>query len=153
MIILDASVLIAHLDTNDAHHDRADQLLAEHALTAFGASVMTRAEVLVGPSRHGRRRAIEDALDRLEIHTYAIPDDAAGQLAELRATTRLPLPDCCVLLTAESTGALEIATFDQKLAKVAAGRGVTVHGTDQLSEGRPDNPGDGPSGERTRPLP
>lgn len=132
MIILDASVLIAHLDAHDAHHDRADQLLAEHARAAFGVSVITRAEVLVGPSRHGRRRAIEDVLDRLSIHTYALPDNVAGQLAELRATVRLPLPDCCVLLTAESTGALQIATFDQRLAKAAAGRGITVHGADQL---------------------
>jgi len=130
VIILDASVLIAYLDTDDAHHQRANQLLTEHAHTAFGTSVITRAEVLVGPARYGRRRAIEEVLARLAIHTYGLPDDAAGQLAELRATTRLHLPDCCVLLASESTGALEIATFDQKLAKAATDRGITVHGFD-----------------------
>jgi predicted nucleic acid-binding protein len=130
VIILDTSVLIAHLDTNDAHHLRANQLLTEHVHAVFGTNVITRAEVLVGPAKHGRRRAIEEILDRLEIHTHGLPDDVAGQLAELRATTRLHLPDCCVLLTAESTGALQIATFDQKLAKAATDRGITVHGFD-----------------------
>jgi predicted nucleic acid-binding protein len=128
VIILDASVLIAHLDSGDAHHERARQLLTEKAHTTFATSVITRAEVLVGPARQGRRRAIEDVLDRLDIRSFAIPDNAAGQLAELRAMTGLRLPDCCVLLVAESTGALQIATFDHKLAEAATRRGVAVHG-------------------------
>jgi predicted nucleic acid-binding protein len=35
------------------------------------------------------------------------------------------MPDCCVLLTAETSGA-ELATFDERLARLAAARGVTV---------------------------
>jgi predicted nucleic acid-binding protein len=36
------------------------------------------------------------------------------------------MPDCCVLLTAELAGPAELATFDERLAKVAIGRGITV---------------------------
>lgn len=128
MIILDASVLIAHLDSGDTHHDAATALLATHAEAELGISVLTRAEVLVGPAQHGHRRVIEDALDDLGIRTLAIPEAAAGQLAELRATARLPLPDCCVVVAAELSGAPAIATFDQKLAKVASQRGLTPYG-------------------------
>jgi len=36
------------------------------------------------------------------------------------------VPDCCVLLTAERHGPAEIATFDARLARVAAERGLVV---------------------------
>jgi predicted nucleic acid-binding protein len=126
VIVLDASVLIGHLDTGDAHHDAAGDLLAEHIADEFLVSVMTRAEVLIGPARRSRRRTVEDALDQLGIRTVALDVDAAAPLAELRAATGLPLPDCCVVHAAEITGAA-IATFDHRLAQVATRRGITVH--------------------------
>jgi len=126
VIVLDACVLIAHLTNDDAHHDRATRLLASLAGQPKVVSVLTRAEVLVGPARAGRRRAAEDALDRLRVDTYELPGDAAGQLAELRARTGLRMPDCCVLLTAELTSPAELATFDERLANAAAERGITV---------------------------
>lgn len=126
MIVLDARVLIAHLADDDAHHDRATRLLAGLAGQPKSMSVLTRAEVLVVPARAGRRRAAEDALDQLRISTCELPRDAAGQLAELRAHTDLRMPDCCVLLTAEINGPAELATFDERLARVAAERGITV---------------------------
>lgn len=126
MMVVDACALIAHLDSNDAHHARATRLLTELAGQPKIASVLTRAEVLVVPARHGRRRAAEEILDRLRIQTAELPADAAGQLAELRAHTGLRMPDCCVLLTAELNGPAGLATFDERLAKAAENRGIKV---------------------------
>jgi predicted nucleic acid-binding protein len=101
MIALDASVLIAHLDDDDdAHHDRATRLLLDTAGEAFCASPLTLAEVLVGPARAGKLDVAESAIRDLEIATLALGEDAPVRLAQLRATTRLPLPDCCVCRTA-----------------------------------------------------
>ena len=52
----------------------------------------------------------------------ALPDDAAGRLATLRAETGLGLPDCCVLLAAEPTRA-PIVSFDERLVSAAERRG------------------------------
>ena len=126
MIVLDACVLIAHFDENDTHHGRAGRLLAGLGVEPAIMSPLSRAEVLVAPARAGRRRAVEDAMDRIGIAIDDLPAAAAGQLAELRAHTGLKVPDCCVLLTAERHGPAEIATFDARLARVAAERGLVV---------------------------
>jgi len=41
VIVLDANVLIAHLDRRDEHHARATELLLEVADQQFGASSIT----------------------------------------------------------------------------------------------------------------
>jgi predicted nucleic acid-binding protein len=122
--VLDACVLTTHLDEADAHHQRATRLLESLAGRAKSVSVLTRAEVLVAPALLGRRRTAEESLDRLRVQTKEL-SAPGGQLAELRARTGLRMPDCCVLLTAETSGA-ELATFDERLARLAAARGVTV---------------------------
>jgi predicted nucleic acid-binding protein len=53
---------------------------------------------------------------------------SAHRLGELRATTGLKLPDCCVLYTAERHSAA-LATFDDTLANRAATIGLTVAAT------------------------
>lgn len=56
--------------------------------------------------------------------TVAAHDDGEPlRLAELRASTGLKLPDCCVLDVAIRNQA-SLATFDNALATVAAARGV-----------------------------
>ncbi|MBV8527206.1 MAG: type II toxin-antitoxin system VapC family toxin [Candidatus Dormibacteraeota bacterium] len=125
MIVLDASVLIAHLDADDAHHSSADQLLAETSPAALGASPITLAEVLVAPARTGRLDRANAALKRLGIDSVALVEDAPLRLAVLRAGTKLKLPDCCVLLAAETADA-SIATFDDRLATAARERGHVV---------------------------
>ncbi len=126
MIVLDACVLIAHLTTDDSHHDRATRLLIGLAGQPKAMSVLTRAEVLVVPARAGRRRVAEDVLDRLRIDTFELPSNAARTLADLRSATGLRMPDCCVLLTAELNSPAELATFDERLARAATERGVIV---------------------------
>lgn len=126
MIVLDANVLIAHLDATDAHHDRASALLALHADHPFLASPISIAEVLVGPVRAGLLDQATAALSQLGVSTVELGLDAPTRLAVLRAATGLKLPDCCVLASAERAQA-GIATFDDRLATTAHERGMDVH--------------------------
>jgi predicted nucleic acid-binding protein len=126
VIVLDASVLIAHLDANDPHHDRGFALLLTLSAERFAASALTVAEVLVGPARTGSIERASAALRRLGVETLPVDAAAPAVLAGLRATTGLKLPDCCVLLAAEQVDG-SVATFDDRLAAAARDRGIKVH--------------------------
>ncbi|MBI3256275.1 MAG: type II toxin-antitoxin system VapC family toxin [Actinobacteria bacterium] len=125
MIVLDANILIAHLDSSDAHHDRAETLLLDLSDSPLVAGPLTLAEVLVGPARAGQLDRATTALALLEVAGVDLGPDAPVQLALLRAGTSLKLPDCCVLLAAENAHAA-VATFDHRLAEVARDRGFDV---------------------------
>lgn len=126
MIVLDASVLIAHLDERDTHHERASRLLAETGAEPLGASTITLAETLVAPARRGRLDDVIAALNRLGVTGLTLADGAAAHLARLRAETGCKLPDCCVLLAAREHGGT-VASFDSALITVADGLGLPVH--------------------------
>ena len=127
MIVVDASVLIAHLDGNDALHERATEALLGAAEQPLGCSPITLAEVLVGPARAGRDA--RSALTDLGVAEIPLGDDAAGRLAELRAGTALKMPDCCVLLAAEDGHAEAVLTFDDRLAQAADRQQLRVAGS------------------------
>ena len=134
MIVLDACVLIAHLDESDAFHEDSDTLLGSAAAEPLGASAISLAEVLVGPARAGRLDQATAALAQLEVITIALGADAPARLATLRAGTNLSLPDCCVLLAAEQKGSAAVATFDDRLAAAARNRGFRVLGQQPTKE-------------------
>lgn len=125
MIVLDASVLIAHLDERDAHHGRARRLLTDTGAESLGASTITLAETLVAPARRGRLDDALAALDRLGVTELPLADGAPGQLARLRAETGCKLPDCCVLLAARENGGM-VASFDSALVDAADGLGLSI---------------------------
>ena len=125
MIVLDASVLIGHFEPADLHHAQATALLKAHLTDTFASSVVTLAEVYVGAWRAGQGDRLEQLLAQLAISSLELPADAAHRLGELRATTGLKMPDCCVLYTAVRHDAA-IATFDDTLAKRANEIGLTV---------------------------
>ncbi len=124
MIVLDASVLIAHLNPLDSHLDAATQILlgASGGLLVHG---ITLAEVLVGGVRIGRGAQLHADLHAAGVRLAAHDEQEPLRLAQLRATSGLKLPDCCVLDTAISNNA-SLATFDNALAMVARQRGVAV---------------------------
>ncbi|TCO53540.1 type II toxin-antitoxin system VapC family toxin [Actinocrispum wychmicini] len=129
MIIFDACVLIAHFRTSDAHHEDADRILLDSAETPIGASTITLAEVFTGPSRHPERlHAVQAEVRDMELQEIHLDRNSATQLAQLRVETGLKLPDCCVLLAATQVSADTVATFDDRLAKAARDRGLTVLG-------------------------
>lgn len=125
MIVLDASVLIAFLDGEDNHHAAAEQLLTEAIDDDLAVNSLTLAEVLVAPARDGRLDPVLAALHALEIQELPFPADTAVRLAQLRATTGLKMPDCCVLLAAEDAAAT-VASFDERLARTAEMRNLPV---------------------------
>lgn len=128
MIILDASVLIAYLDSDDDHHMAAETLLAGAVYDDFGASPLTLAEVLVVPAREDRLEPTQRALRDLEVQELPFPPGTAVRLAQLRVSTGLKMPDCCVLLAADVAAAATVASFDDQLARAAVGRNLPVLG-------------------------
>jgi predicted nucleic acid-binding protein len=125
VMVLDASVLIAYLDSDDRHHAAAETLLAREIDDDVAVNPLTLAEVLIGPTRQGRLDAALSVLAALEIQTLEVPAEAAVRLARLRATTGLKMPGCCVLLSADEETA-RVASFDKSLADEAENRGLIV---------------------------
>jgi len=121
LTVLDASVLLAHLDDTDPHTEGARTILAE--AEALAASTLTLGEVLVGAARAGRLDEQLAALAELEISEIPLERGAGAGLARLRAETGLRMPECCVLHAAGVTGADAVATRDRRLARAAATRG------------------------------
>jgi predicted nucleic acid-binding protein len=125
VIVLDASVLIAFLDRDDIHHAAAEQLLTHAIDEDLAVNPLTLAEVLVAPVRVNSLDPVLATLDALEIQELPFPADTALRLAQLRATTGLKMPDCCVLLAAEESTA-SVASFDERLAQTAEMRNLPV---------------------------
>lgn len=125
MIVLDASVLIGHLNPNDTHHAAATDLLLNASPDSMLVHALTMAELLVGGVRIGRGAAMRDDLHAVGIEVAPRDPDEPLRLAELRASSGLKLPDCCVLDVALHHNA-SLATFDQALAEAARQRGVSI---------------------------
>ena len=123
MIVLDASVLIAHLDGSDRHHARARNLLEANSGEPLGASPITLAETLVSPARASRLGDAEAALQRLGVQELPLREGAPGRLAEMRAEVGLKMPDCCVLLAAQDHEGI-VASFDSDLLSAARKLGL-----------------------------
>lgn len=125
MIALDASVLIAHLNPVDTHHDAATRILLAESPKSLLVHTVTLAEVLVGGAKIGRGAQMHADLHAAGIQLASHDEQEPLRLAELRSTSGLKLPDCCVLDTAISNDA-SLATFDNALATAAKRRGVAV---------------------------
>lgn len=125
MIVLDASVLVGHLDARDPHHAKATALLETSDTEPLGASTITLAETLVAPARAKRLEEARAALARLGVEELALGEDAPTRLAELRAATGCKLPDCCVLAVARRRDG-SVASFDADLRKAARKLGLKV---------------------------
>lgn len=125
VIVLDAAVVIAVLDADDAHHEAASTLLLENAASGFVMNSLNLAEALVGPTRRGRGAEARNRLDALGICTVELPADAGPELAQIRVATGSKMPDCCLLLTARQVHG-QVATFDERLRTSAAQLGLEL---------------------------
>ena len=120
-LILDASVVIALLDSGDKHHERAvDQLAeADEAGHDLAMPASAYAEALVAPARAGR---VDDARHEIEGAGIAVAELTAGMAtaaALLRARHKhLGLADALVVACARHLQA-RLLTFDRRLAAVA----------------------------------
>ncbi len=125
MIVLDASVVIAHFASHDAHQGAASAFFRSQTDTGFLVHSLTLTEILVGPIRAGREGFALKQLADLGIDEWAPGRGSAARLARLRVETGLKLPDCCVLDAAMVTRSA-LATCDAALARAAASVGVAV---------------------------
>jgi predicted nucleic acid-binding protein len=128
VIVLDASVLIAHLDQRDAQHERAVERLLQLVEQPLACSTITLAEVLVGPARHGRLEVAREAINAVGVVEITVAADAPERLALLRAQTGLKLPGCCVLMAAQDARAASVLTFHDRLARAAMQLGFDAGG-------------------------
>lgn len=126
MIVLDASVLIAAMTTEDAHHAAAVEILASRALgVASLIHSVNLAEVLVGQVPYGLEAFAAINIAQSGVDTIETDPDSPVRLARLRAATKLGIPDCCALDAAIETGCA-IATFDDRLARAATSLGIPL---------------------------
>lgn len=114
MIVVDASVLIAFLDPSDIHHARAVEILGDVMPPLF-VHPITAAELLVAPMRNGVADLVWNDLVAIGVEIDRTPIDPF-QLARLRSSTGLKMPDCCVLTIAAARSAT-VATFDERLQR------------------------------------
>lgn len=126
--VLDANVVIGFLDREDAHHGRAVELLAAHQDEPFSMHEVTLAEVLAGPAQVGKAAAARVWAHILQMGVgQAEPTATPLDVALLRASTGLPIPDCLVILTAgDPSAGHRILSFDERLAARARELAYTV---------------------------
>ena len=119
LIHLDAGVVIGFLDSNDAHHEPARDILTQALRSndrlAMAASAF--AECLVGPARQGHEAVatVRSLVERLPISIVPIDAEIAGTAARLRAAHRaLRLPDALVIAAAIEDTADQLVTTDHR---------------------------------------
>ncbi len=120
-LILDGNVLIALMDTADAHHDQAvdDVEAADQAGQALTTPVSTYSEALVAFARAGRLADARTAIAAMGITVAKLSAEIAEEAAELRARhSTLRLGDAVVLATAQSLSA-QLLTYDKRLGRLA----------------------------------
>ncbi len=125
MITLDASLVIAHLNPHEPHHQTADAYLRDSAGERLLIHSLNLAEILIGGVRAGRGQEMLSDLHAMGIHVADRDEGEPLRLANLRVTYGLKLPDCCALDTALATEST-LATFDDALAQAARALHVTV---------------------------
>ncbi len=115
LVVLDASVLIALLDPDDALH--APAKTGFHAVEdgdlVLPASALS--ETLVLPARAGRAAQVRAQIDLLRIRIEPLSESAAAVAAELRGRhPSLRLPDALILATGDVLDADAILTADRR---------------------------------------
>jgi predicted nucleic acid-binding protein len=115
LIVLDASVVIAHLDASDALHAQATAALDAHAADDLRLPATAYAEVLVRPVRDGRLAQARDDVSALGLVVVPVDEQLAERAARVRAAaTNLRLPDAVVVACGEALNADVILTADRR---------------------------------------
>jgi predicted nucleic acid-binding protein len=120
LIVVDASVLIAFLDADDAHHPQAVAVFSLGDTVVLPASAY--AEVLIGPLRRARTAAaiVDEAIGDLAIRIEPVTREIARRAAGLRAShPALRLPDALVLATGDILDASAVVTADRAWPRIS----------------------------------
>lgn len=115
LIVLDASVLIAHLDPADAMHRPAAAAVREHCDDDLRLPTSAYSEYLVDAARAGEIDAAREAVGRLGVTLAPIDGAIAEAAARLRArSSSLRLPDALVLACGDVLDADVVLTADRR---------------------------------------
>lgn len=120
-LILDASVLVGLLDTQDSHHDRAvDEVeQADRNRQPLLTAASAYSEALIAFARARRLTDAREAIAGMGITIVPLTARIAELAAELRARhDSLRLPDALVLATAQQHNG-SLVTHDECLARTA----------------------------------
>lgn len=121
LVVLDASVVIAFLDPDDALHEAAVGALTEHQHDELVIPASTYAEILVAPFRAGGEAVAEVAafLSDFGVRVQPIATEVAYAAARLRGESRsVRLPDALVLAAAGVLGADVVLTGDESWTRI-----------------------------------
>ncbi|MDR6970855.1 type II toxin-antitoxin system VapC family toxin [Leifsonia shinshuensis] len=120
-IAVDAGVLIALLDPDDAHHPAAVEAFAVG--TRYLVHPVNLAEALVNPERAGVGVEAFEDFQRFGVIPTSLGPNGPLLLARIRAKHRLRMPDSCALALAVGND-IRLITFDKQLASAASTRGL-----------------------------
>lgn len=121
LIVVDASVLIALLDPDDALHEAAAAALTRHAGDELKLPASAYSESLVGPARRGDLPAAKRAVASLLMNVVPVTDRIAEHAAKLRARhPKLRLPDALVVATGSTLKADVVLTADAGWRRLGA---------------------------------
>jgi predicted nucleic acid-binding protein len=122
VVVLDASVVIAFLDSRDSHHAAATAALTAHRSDDFVLPASVYAEILVAPLRRGSEAFAKarQAMTDLGIRMQPLTTEVAERAALLRARHgSLRFPDALVLATGEALEADAVLTADRAWPRVS----------------------------------
>ena len=122
LVVLDASVVIAFLDSRDAHHEAAVAALRAHRSDDVVLPASAYAEILVEPLRRGVEAVthVQQFVTGLVIRIEPLSAEIARRAAELRARHAfLRLPDALVIATADHLNATAVLTGDRAWSRVS----------------------------------
>jgi predicted nucleic acid-binding protein len=115
-IVFDANVVIALFDSKNIHHDEAVKVYLSSTSSTIHLSALTYAEILTHPAGNNTLDYFVKNLDSGGFEIEHISKELAIEISKVRDTTRLRMPDACVLALAKSLDA-ELITADRKLAE------------------------------------
>ncbi len=125
LVILDASAVIALASDTDPNHSWALGMFRDTAAFGLQMTALTQAEVLVHPARAGKLEKFLKLIGALGLEITPIEESDSSQIAKIRASTSLKMPDAVVLSQAIKVSG-SVATTDKQLAKVAKDNGLAV---------------------------
>jgi predicted nucleic acid-binding protein len=123
--VLDASALIALFNSKDLHHSWAISAMHDTLDLDLTIPALTYAEALVVPFEKNFNDDFLAGISGLDLEVTSLDSHEALEIAELRAETKLRIPDAVVLHSAIKQSATLI-TADAKLAMAARIQGLKV---------------------------
>jgi predicted nucleic acid-binding protein len=100
-------------------------MFRDTAAFSLQMTALTEAEVLVHPARAGKLEKFLKLIGALGLEITPIEESDSSQIAKIRASTSLKMPDAVVVSQAIKVSG-SIATTDKQLAKVAKDKGLGV---------------------------